>query len=122
MAAVARGLIADAHDPLRSALLIYEIEIIRCDRRIRGIKEMRRRIKCHGAAGDGSSIDLERASLQVHGVWSGRVQVRVNTADSGSGVSHPQVALRNARRTGFHTKKLSRDGVNRVERTRSRTL
>src|SRR5579864_7794841 len=82
LTAVAGGEISDAHDSLRSALLVYEIEIICGYSRLRGIQDTRGGIKCHGAAGDGSAINLERASLQVDRIGSGRIQVRIHTANA----------------------------------------
>src|SRR5882724_7716 len=82
MAAVAAGEVADPHDAFRSPLLIREIEVICGYRGIRGIKKMRRGIKRQRTAGDGGAIDLERASLQVDGVRTGRVQVRIDAADA----------------------------------------
>src|SRR6185312_7248641 len=111
------GEIPDPHDALRSALLIHEIEVICGDQRIRGIKEMLSGIKRQGAAGNGGSIDLERTSFQVDGIRSGRIQVRIDAANAGSGVSHPQVAFWNARCFVFYAKKQSGGLIDRIYRT-----
>src|SRR5580765_2760876 len=91
VAAIPAREIADPDDTLRSPLLIREIEVVCGYRGILGIKEVRRGIKRHRAARDGSAIDFERARLQVDGVRPGSVQIRINAADAGSSVIYPEV-------------------------------